>query len=101
MNRDNPILHRIYELRESADAIGEHIGERLTQYQSEVALYGDAGHGQHPSVWQPRLQAHLKKIEDELDALYQTPEGKALRDEEQAEFERSIADLYADPTTWG
>jgi hypothetical protein len=76
---------RIVELRELIDVIDESIGEMLTQYYSECALYGDAGPGQNPSLWKVESDNEIQECKRELDKLYATPAGKLflLAEEQQ------------------
>lgn len=68
-------LKSIQDLEEHIDTMGEVIGEHLTQYYSEVALYGDAGPGQHPSLID---RSALTKCTADLKALRESAGGRAL-----------------------
>lgn len=60
---------RIDEIKEHIDDAKEHLDEALSQYQSEVSMFGDAGPGQHPSLWLPELNNQIAELEAELAAL--------------------------------
>lgn len=60
------------------------ISECLSQYHSEVALYGDAGCGQHPSLID---YSHVKSLEAKLKGLMDTAGGRALTAIRKAEYD--------------
>ena len=72
------IEQKIQELREITEQNRENIGERMAQYQSECAMFGDAGPGQHPSLWLREAEKQLAEDEATLAALEATPEGQTL-----------------------
>jgi hypothetical protein len=57
------------ELREGIDSIEESAAERMGQYRSECAMFGDAGPGQHPSCWAGRSDELLAEARAELAAV--------------------------------
>lgn len=79
------VVKYIHEQRQIVSDILESQGERLSQYRSEVALYGDAGPGQHPSVWKAESDRHLEEHRAKLAELLATPQGKALLAREATE----------------
>lgn len=85
MTKTDSIEAQILELREGINAGEEHIGERLTEYTSECALFGDAGPGMHPSCWRGEVEARVTKDRAALDVLMATPEGLALAEREDKE----------------
>lgn len=57
------------EIGEHIDSIKECDAERMTQYQSECALYGDAGPGQNPSCWAAQSRASIAELMAEAEAI--------------------------------
>jgi hypothetical protein len=85
MAKTDSIEAQILELRKGIDAGEEYIGERMSEYASECALYGDAGPGMHPSCWRGEIVARVAKDRAALDVLMATPEGLALAEREAEE----------------
>lgn len=92
------IEQRIAYLREGIEAAEENIGERLTAYRSECALYGDAGPGMHPSCWKASMEAQIVLDEAELCTLLATPEGEALQLRESEEVLAWVDGSWCGPT---
>lgn len=88
------------EIGEHIDSIRESDAERLTQYQSECALYGDAGPGQNPMCWgqQSRdsiaeLRAEAAIIVAKMEAMRPTPPAPVLTAEQRAELAEQDFDI--------
>lgn len=92
---DNDFATKVNNLRDQISAMKESVSENLSQYQSEVALFGDAGPGQHPSLWLSDLEKDIADFESELKTLLCTPDGEALLNKEAMEIEEFKAELYA------
>jgi hypothetical protein len=57
------------EIGEIINEIDESAAERMTQYRSECAMFGDAGPGQHPSCWAQRSDDEKGKLLAEAELI--------------------------------
>lgn len=94
MYTDEEFEAAVNRLRESIDSGEEVIGEKLGQYRSECALYGDAGPGMHPSCWRPEIESTLAQEYAKLHALLDTPQGEALLAKEAQRRQEMLAQHY-------
>lgn len=94
------LVAKAAELREGIDALRECDADRLTQYQSECALFGDAGPGQHPSCWAGQSQDMQADFRAELAVILAAMEvlrpgaAKAAADAEAAAWAAECADVF-------
>lgn len=96
MHTDEEFEAAVNRLRESIDSGEETIGEKMGQYNSECALYGDAGPGMHPSCWRPAIDAALAQEYAKLHALLDTPQGEALLAKEAQQRQEMLARHYGE-----
>lgn len=96
MKTINRFKEEVNQLRGDIDNLAESISERLSQYRSECAMFGDAGPGQHPSLWLSEAEKEERSLSQQLVLMLSSPEGQELLKEELHAHQAFIAELYKD-----